>query len=142
MGIVPLPPRPHPAPPHPGCTHHAAVRVPEQDSMAIQECPVSPTLGRLWEHGGHRVRIGAPLKHLAYQEGLCSPENTMLRPEFEENSAQTRNRFSASASLLPRGSRVWSLRKLWMGCFIFPKAHSVLLASFNLLARPQSHPGG
>jgi len=55
-GIAPSPP----APPPPGCTHHAAVRVPEQDGMAIQECPVSPTLGRLWGHRGHRVRTGPP----------------------------------------------------------------------------------
>lgn len=101
---------------------------------------MSPTLGRLWGHRGRRVRTG-PSKHLAYPGGICSPENTMLRLGFKENSAQTRNRFSASASLLPWGSRVWSLRSLWMRCFIFPKTHSVPLASFNLLARAQSHPG-
>lgn len=41
---------PAPAPPR-RCTHHAAVCVPEQDGMAVQECPVSPTLGRLWGAG-------------------------------------------------------------------------------------------
>ena len=87
-GIAPSPP----APPPPGCTHHAAVRVPEQDGMAIQECPVSPTLGRLWGHRGHRVRTGPP-ETSGLPGGEYAPQKTpfsgldskktQLRPETD-----------------------------------------------------------
>lgn len=65
----------------------------------------------------------------------------MLTPGCKEASVQTSSRFSDSVSL-PMEVGALSLRSLWMECFIFPKAHSVLPASFTLLTRPRVTQGG
>lgn len=65
-------PLPLPTPPHSG-THHAAVCVPQQDGMAVQECPVAPALGRLWGGGGHRVSTESPKASGRFQVAICSP---------------------------------------------------------------------
>lgn len=72
------------------------------------------------------MRIDPPETSGLSQVGIHFPEDTMLGPGCEEASAQTHNRVSASGSLLPGEARSVSLRSLWVGCFLFPKAHSVL----------------
>lgn len=60
----------------------------------------------------------------------------MLTPGCKEASTQTSSRFFDSVSL-PMKVGALSLRSLWMECFIFPKAPSVLPTSFTLLTRPR-----
>lgn len=60
----------------------------------------------------------------------------MLRPGHKEALGQSLNRFFASVSPFVEVGTM-SLRSLWIGCFIFPKAYSVLPASFILLTRSQ-----
>lgn len=65
----------------------------------------------------------------------------MLTPGCKEASAQTSSRFFDSVSL-PMKVGALPLRSLWMECFIFPKAPSVLPDSFTLLTRPRVTQGG